>query len=301
MGFSINKDFLVDFSSQLIKKTGELFCLYMEKQEKVKQVKRLRFQMDQITIDELKLDKEQLKEALKNTIKKKDELYKVSLEYKKLCEEEIGKNQLLLKKISALEGQFSNELRLKDLMIQELQNDLDRRNNKKSIKTVGESQSLSMVFTSFLGKIQKNTSLKRIFRDKAGNYEFSLLSTQNIEDVFGKILLFTEELFQYLNIPSHRKNLSYDATSINPLFSSNSVKNPLKSPKIAIKKPPSSLSKISEDLEIAVNSSKNILRTCIDTLESGSITSRSNFSSPIHSMKPKVRIYRRPKSMSQLV
>ena len=138
----------------------------MENQDKDKKVKRLRFQMDQVMIDDLKRDKEQLREALKNTIKKKDELYKVSLEYKKLCEEEMHKNNFLVQELSVLESKVldsNHELRMTKILIQQLASENDELKQRiHSINTPDESRILYSVFTSFFRNLQQNNYLRSV-------------------------------------------------------------------------------------------------------------------------------------------
>ena len=254
--------------------------------------------MDQVMIDDLKRDKEQLREALKNTRKKKDQLYKVSLEYKKLCEEEMHKNNFLVQELSVLESKVldsNHELRMTKILIQQLASEneeLKQRTHSKN--TTDESRRLYGVFTSFFRNLQQNNYLKRVFKEKVGYTDVTMLKNYSLEEVVERLTKFTEEILPLVHCPSHKKHLSYDERAINPLFITNT-------PHITIKKPPNSLSKINEDLEKAVNSSKNIIKSCMDSIESGSVTTRSNFSSPTATSKPKVKIYRRPKSMSQLV
>ena len=122
--------------------------------------------MDQVMIDDLKRDKEQLREALKNTRKKKDQLYKVSLEYKKLCEEEMHKNNFLVKELSVLESKVldsNHELRMTKILIQQLASENDELKQRiHSINTPDESRILYSVFTSFFRNLQQNNYLRSV-------------------------------------------------------------------------------------------------------------------------------------------
>ena len=110
---------------------------------------------------------------------------------------------------------------------------------------------------------------------------------------------------QFVRNPTHRKNLSYDERSTNPLFiiANNHMPkgNYMTSTNISYmpsRITPTTLAQISEDIEKTVNSSKNIIRSCVNTLETECFSTRSNYSTSTSSLKPKVKIYRRQKSLS---
>ena len=261
----------------------------MENSQK-KKVKTLRFEIDQIRIEELSSEKECLKQALKTTVKKKEEIFKLLIEYKKICEEEINKNKELIQEIEKLRREIeksTDQLKQKELMIMKLSEKNDKIRDFQGKFTDFYPKNLNSVFSSLFSKLKGNCLLLKIFNDKVGS-DFSILEKYTSDILLEKLALFIEETVPLVN--SHKKNFSAGVPSTNPLFSS--VKH-----KITIKQPPKPLSKISEDLEIAINNSKELIKTFSDKIENGCISTRSNHSSGTKTLKPKIRVYRRQKSL----
>jgi hypothetical protein len=234
--------------------------------------------MDQIKIESLEREVEKLKLDLEKSQRKKDELFKISIEYKKICEEEIEKSQLLIQEIDRL----NVALLRKDSKI--------ARNEEFSQGSSKRLENLMKIMKVYREKFENHQVFEQVFDEEL--MKKKLLWT-DLDKIIIKLLKIVDEWVPVVTHSNHKKTCSYDENANNPLFAK------LK-PKIIIKRPPS-LAEISRDIQENVKNSKEIIKSCITSLESGCLSTRSNPSSNSSMTKGKVRVYRREKSTSQLV
>lgn len=260
--------------------------------EKFRQHKSTRFEMDQVRIESLEQENIALKFKLQKAVQKKEDLYLISIEYQRLCEDEIKKSQLLIKEIERLN--------------QELQ-----EKNKEFLKTsklnlyipdfsVFDSEKLIKAFETCAEKFDKYKGAGLDFRGKIIPKKFDVC---DLETVILKLLKVVEKWIPVISASvhkkdvngvngysSHKKYASCGDKAFNPLF-----KSP---PQIVIKRPPR-LVQENSDIPESMRNSKDFIKYCSDTIESGCVSNRSTYSS--NTGKSKVRVFRREKSVSQLV
>lgn len=247
--------------------------------EKFRQQKSTRFEMDQLKIESLEQEINKTKGQLQKALQKKEDLYRISIEYQRLCEEEISKSQLLIKEIERL----NNELLLhkKESMKQ------SKLNLYVPDFSVFQEEKLIKAFESCAEKAEKLKSKGFDFRSQIMPKE---INAGELEKVVFKLLKVIEDWIPLIGTSIHKKFASYDEKANNPIFK--------KTPHIVIKRPPRFDQQKSEIQESKIMSS-DLIKDCFETFESGCVSTRSNFSA--NTTKKKVRVYRREKSVSQLV
>lgn len=247
-----------------------------------KKVKSTRFEMDQLKIDYLEEEIQKLKDELEKSQQKKEELFRISVEYKKICEEEINKSQLLVQEIDRLNLVLMQKQSRSPMIRSKSQNFFDA--NDKRLANLKE------ILQIYSDKFSDHRIFSQFFNDAIN---FKNIEWKDLDKIIIQLLKLIDSWMPAVNTSHHKKTCSYDDKASNPLFSK-SV------PKIIIKRPPL-LSEMSRDIQENAKNSREIIKSCIDSLESGCISTRSNYSSNSSLNKGKVRVYRREKSASQLV
>lgn len=247
--------------------------------EKFRQQKLTRFEMDQQKIECLEEEINKIKAQLQKALQKKEDLYRISIEYQKLCEEEINKSQLLIKEIDRLNSELHQH----------------KKEPTKQTKlnlyvpdfSVFQEEKLIKAFEVCADKAEKLKSRGFDFRSQIMPREINAVE---LEKVVFKLLKVIEDWIPHIGTSVHKKFASYDEKANNPVFK--------KTPHIVIKRPPR-FDKEESGVQDSKIMSKDIIKDCFETFESGCVSTRSNFSA--NTMKKKVRVYRREKSVSQLV
>ena len=248
--------------------------------------------MDQVRIESLEQENTTLKSQLHRAVQKKDDLYRISVEYQKLCEDEIKKSQFLIKEIERL----NQELQEKDKELLKT----SKLNLYIPEFSAFRSEKLIRAFEACAQKVDKYKGASLDFR---GKIMPDKIDAGELETVVLKLLRVVEDWIPVISASVHKKDVngvnghsahkkyaSCDSKAFNPLFKS--------APQIVIKRPPKLVNGASDILE-SLRTSQDFLKSCSDTIESVCASNRSNYSSVTG--KSKVRVFRREKSVSQLV
>lgn len=199
-------------------------------------------------IDKLKDDKCQLKQALKETLDKKNDLYSKSKEYHNMLSIEIEKNKLYQRKINDLEfsqkrsEEILSELTDKDQTILDLTKQIKLLENKLRYRSVDyysdkhynelskNHQTTAEIKQScerMMGKLYINREVYRIFkRNIACVHVFSeLFDKQKYEDILLKLMNFLIDLLNHLDEVPNDKSIQTFVEDVNLLESLNAQKD----------------------------------------------------------------------------
>ena len=265
----------------------------MEKLEQ-KRHKILRYETDQKMIEKLQFEIEHLKNDLNKAYIHKNELYKLSLEYKALCEEEIKERKEIEIELERLKLDLlkkNRDIEQKCLSIQRITEE-----NSKLVQSLQSyektSDSFHAALDSLFVKLHNNSDTEKFIREKLGIFDSSSCFDYP-SSLLVKSIKLIEEMIPTITSMAHRKRVSY----------AEKMNNPLLSPSIAISinNPPNFGNNIYQNNEKRMNMNKSNSKETIYSLDTAYASKRSNCSSSKHFHNPTLVLYKQQKSVNQLV